>query len=241
MFRGIFIFLINLFHKDRSYYRNLLHILGFLPVRLSLYRLAFTHKSASYNLKDGTLVNNERLEYLGDAVLGAITAEYIYREFDHSDEGFMTKLRARIVKRKNLNSTAIKMGIPMMIASHPHPANVSKHLYGNALEALIGAIYLDRGYTFAARFFKKRMIKRYLDLHSLAKKDSDYKSRLIEWAQKNKKEVVFQTHEEFDALGKNPAFDSIVKINNKEAGEGTGDSKKEAEQAAAKVALKGIF
>ncbi|MFC2080483.1 ribonuclease III domain-containing protein, partial [Bacteroidota bacterium] len=139
MLRGVFNYLLYQFHKDRSFYNNLIRITGFLPSHISLYRIAFTHKSASVKLRDGSRVNNERLEYLGDAILGAVAADFIYKEFGHTDEGFMTKLRARIVKRKNLNSTAVNMGIPMMITSHPHPANVSKHLYGNALEALIGA------------------------------------------------------------------------------------------------------
>jgi ribonuclease-3 len=241
MIRGVFNYLVYLFRKDRTFYINLIRIIGFLPSHISLYRIAFTHKSASIRLKDGSLVNNERLEYLGDAILSAVAAEFIYRKFDHTDEGFMTKLRARIVKRKNLNSTAVNMGIPMMINSHPHPANVSKHLYGNALEALIGAIYLDRGYRTVSKFFRKRMIRRYVDLNSLAKKDSDYKSQLIEWAQKHKKDVVFFSNEEYDATKNAPSFQSIVKIEHVESGIGNGDSKKEAEQQAAKVALKEIL
>ena len=189
-------------------------------------------------MADGTSVNNERLEYLGDAILNAIAAEFIYREFENTDEGFMTKLRSRIVKRKNLNSTAINMGIPLLITSHLHPANSSKHLYGNALEALIGAIYLDRGYNYATRFFIKRMIGRHIDLKSLARKDSDYKSQLIEWAQKNKREVVFLSNEEYDSKSQAPIFKSTVKIEQMESGMGNGDSKKEAEQQAAKVALR---
>jgi ribonuclease-3 len=212
-------------------------MLGFLPRKVTLYRIAFTHKSASFQLKDGTFVNNERLEYLGDALLGAIAAEYIYMAFDHMDEGFMTKLRARVVKRKHLNATAINMGIPAMITSLSHTTNSSKHLYGNALEALIGAIYLDRGYRFAARFFRNRMIGEHIDMVSLAKKDSDYKSRLIEWAQKQKHEVVFSSHEEYDSGTRIPSFASTVTIDQVDSGSGRGDSKKEAEQQAAKDAL----
>lgn len=238
MIHGVLTYLVYLFRKDRSYYRKLIGILGFLPKRVSIYRIAFTHKSASFPLKDGTFVNNERLEYLGDALLGAIAAEYIYQEFDHMDEGFMTKLRARIVKRKHLNSTAIKMGIPMMISSLSHTTNSSKHLYGNALEALIGAVYLDRGYRCASRFFRKRIVHRHVDMSSLAKKDSDYKSRLIEWAQKKKHEVVFSSHEEYDSASKIPSFASTVAIDQVDAGKGKGDSKKEAEQQAAKDALR---
>ena len=128
----------------------------------------------------------------------------------------------------------------MMITSHPRPANSSKHLYGNALEALIGAIYLDRGYNYATRFFKNRMIKRYLDVNSLAQKDSDYKSQLIEWAQKTKKEVIFLSHEEYDIKSKVPSFESVVRIDQVDSGKGNGGSKKDAEQQAAKVALKEI-
>ena len=240
MLHGVLTFLVYLFRKDRPYYRNLIGILGFLPGNVTLYRIAFTHKSAPYRLKDGSLMNNERLEYLGDALLGAIVAEFIYNEFDQHDEGFMTKLRARIVKRKHLNSMAIKMGIPMMISSVSPAMNVSKHLYGNALEALIGAIYMDRGFKAASRFFRNRMIGKHIDLMGLAKKDSDYKSQLIEWAQKQKREVVFSSHEEYDSGSKVPAFASTVSIDQVDSGTGKGDSKKEAEQQAAKVALRQI-
>lgn len=240
MILGFFSYLFHVLGKNRKFYLNLIGITGVFPVKLSLYRLAFTHKSASITLKDGTNVNNERLEYLGDAILSAITAEFIYREFNDVDEGFMTKLRSRIVKRKHLNSVAVSMGIPMMITIHPHPANSSKHLYGNALEAMIGAIYLDRGYKYAAKFFRNRMIKKYVDLNSLAIKDSDYKSQLIEWAQKNRKEVIFFSHEEYDSKGKIPTFEAVVKIDQTDSGTGVGSSKKEAEQQAAKVALKEI-
>ncbi len=240
MLRGLLVYFFYLFKKERHFYYNLIRILGFLPINLSLYRAAFTHKSASFQLSDGTYVNNERLEYLGDAMLGAIVAEFIYNKYDHRDEGYMTKLRARIVKRKHLNATAIKMGIPMMITSHPHPATASKHLYGNALEALIGAIYLDRGYRCATRFFRRRIVRKHIDLNSLAKKDSDYKSQLIEWAQKSKREVVFYSHEEYDSKSKVPSFAATVSIDQEESGSGKGGSKKEAEQQAAKSALKVI-
>lgn len=240
MIRGIINYITCLFGKDKSFYFKLIGVLGFLPGRLSLYRTAFTHKSASQSEPGGKVINNERLEYLGDAILGAIAADYIYREYRHMDEGFMTKLRARIVKRKHLNATAIKMGIPMLVTSHPHPASVSKHLYGNALEALIGAIYLDRGYNMASKFFRRRMMNRHVNLKNLVSKDSDYKSQLIEWAQKKHREVVFFTNEGYDPGSKAPVFESVVKIEKISAGQGKGDSKKEAEQEAAMVALKTI-
>jgi len=242
MLKGVFNYFYYLFRKDKDkgFYFKLIALLGFLPANISLYKIALTHKSASSGTTNGKKINNERLEYLGDAILGAIATEYIYREFKHEDEGYMTKLRARIVKRKHLNSAAQKMGIHMLISSHPHPATVSKHLCGNALEALIGAIYLDQGFKQTARFFRNRMMKRFVDLENLARKDTDYKSQLIEWAQKKKKEVEFFTHEEYDPGSKSPVFESQVKVEQSDAGTGKGGSKKEAEQQAAKVALKTI-
>ncbi len=240
MLRELPLLLFYLFRSDRTYFFSLIRLLGFVPGKVSLYRTALTHKSASIVLNDGSRINNERLEYLGDAILGSVAAEFIFSEFRDSDEGFMTKLRARIVKRKNLDAMAVKMGIPELIASHPHPANTSKHLYGNALEALIGAIYLDRGYAAACRFFRKRMIRRYMDLTAMVKKDSDYKSQIIEWAQKNKQELIFESEEENPDNHEAPSFKSSVMLNERTIGSGKGGSKKEAEQQAAKIALKEI-
>jgi len=238
MLRASFNTIYFLFHKDRDFFFQLIRILGFVPSHVSLYKTAFTHKSASQKLSNGNRLNNERLEYLGDAVLGAIVAEFLFRKFEDCDEGFMTKLRARIVKRKHLDSTAIKMGIPMMITSVSHPANTAKHLYGNALEALIGAIYLDRGFSMAMKFFTKRMVDQYIDLGKLAAKDSDYKSQVIEWAQKNKKDIVFKSSEE--GKDKIPQFISNLMLDEEVLGTGRGQSKKDAEQQAAKNALKDI-
>ncbi len=240
MIQGLLNLVIYLFRSDRNYLFNLIRILGFLPAHTFFYRAAFTHKSVVLHDKLGEKVDNERLEYLGDAVLGAVVAEYLFSNFPHQDEGFMTKVRARIVKRKHLNATAIKMGIPMMITHHAHPANTSKHVYGNALEALIGAIYLDRGFNKARRFIRKRMMKRHMDLIRLTRKDSDYKSQVIEWAQKHKKEITFETQEEHKKSDPLPRFLATVKWKDEQIGTGRGGSKKEAEQVAAKEALKVI-
>lgn len=211
-------------------------MLGFLPRKTSLYQLAFLPKSANLN-KAGN-INNERLEYLGDAILDAIVADYLYQRFPDGDEGFMTKLRSRIVKRKTLDSLARQLNIPSMIRQGILPGNKSKHLYGNTLEALVGAIYLDRGYAKARKFFVKKIMKRHIDLVQLAKKDPDYKSRIIEWAQKNRVEVVFESKEEHSSRQKSPAFVSSILLNGEKHGTGHGSSKKDAEQQAAKVALK---
>ncbi len=223
--------------KNPRFYVDLLRLLGFLPRKLSLYKLAFIPKSAVQNHNNYPTLNNERLEYLGDAVLDAIVAEALYKRFPGGDEGFMTKLRARIVKRKHLDYLAEKMEIPRMITTKITAGHKSKHLYGNALEALIGAIYLDRGYGVARRFFIRKILKQHINLAQLVKRDSDYKSRVIEWAQKNRIEVVFESIEEHHSYNNSPSFISTIILEGEKKGMGRGDSKKEAEQQAAKKAL----
>ncbi len=223
--------------KNRRFYFELVGMLGFLPRKISHYRLAFIPKSALHQHPTGNFLNNERLEYLGDAVLNAIVAEILFRRFPEGNEGFMTKMRSRIVKRKNLDSLSTKIEIPKMIVSSVSPDNKSKHLYGNALEALIGAIYLDRGYGAARRFFVRKVMQKHIDLVQLVKKDSDYKSRIIEWAQKNHVEAVFESKEEHRPNDKFPSFISIISLMGEEKGTGRGGSKKEAEQQAAREAL----
>lgn len=215
-------------------------MLGFFPRRVSYYRLAFLPKSALQKHPSGVRLNNERLEYLGDAVLDAIVADYLYTRFPEGDEGFMTKLRARIVKRKTLNYLATKMEIPGMISRIGTPGNKSKHLYGNALEALMGAIYIDRGYRTAKKFFIRKIMVKHIDLVQLVQKDPDYKSRVIEWAQKNRVEIVFESIEEHLSGVKSPSFISTITLKGLPAGTGRGSSKKEAEQQAAKKALEHI-
>ncbi len=212
-------------------------MLGFLPRNASLYRLAFLPRAAASTIQGKRTINNERLEYLGDAVLDTIVAAYLFRHFPQANEGFMTKVRARIVKRKSLDKLALKTRIPSMVRPSILPGNQSKHLYGNALEALIGAIYLDRGYSHARRFFVKKIIEQHIDLHLLADKDPDHKSRIIEWSQKNRVEVVFESKEEHSSRVQGPSFVSNILLNNIKRGTGRGSSKKEAEQKAAKEAL----
>jgi len=226
----------HLFRKDRNFYFKLVSLLGFSPGKVSYYRTALTHKSATRLLDNGLRSHNERLEYLGDAILGAIVAEYLYRQFPNKDEGFMTKLRSRLVKRKHLDNVAAKLNLPDLVITHTAPGSTSKHLFGNALEALIGAIYLDRGYRKAAWFFEHKMMKD-VDLNQVVKKDSDYKSQLIEWAQKNRKEIVFESYEEHKAQDFSPVFVAFVRLYEQQLGMGHGSSKKEAEQQAAKEAL----
>jgi ribonuclease-3 len=215
-------------------------MLGFLPRNLSLYKLAFLPKSALQKDASGLLLNNERLEYLGDAVLDSIVAHYLFNRFPEGDEGLMSKLRARIVKRKTLDYLAVKINLPLMIDPIYTPVNSSKHIYGNALEALIGAIYLDRGYKAARKFFERKILKKHIDLVQLLQKDPDHKSRIIEWTQKNRVEIVFESKEEHRSGVKSPSFVSRIYLNQEAKGTGRGGSKKEAEQQAAKAALKNI-
>ncbi len=224
------------FSRNKDLVNKLTPILGFAPARIRLYEMAFIHKSASVVMPDGELINNERLEYLGDAILTAIVADYLFRRFPNKDEGFLTKMRSKMVKRKHLNLLAYRMGIHKLMITHTNPVNVSRHLYGNAFEALIGAIYLDKGYKQTGRFIR-RIIDRYVDLDKLRKSESDYKSKLIEWAQKNKQELVFDSHEETTQPGHPPQFTTHILMLDKEYGKGVGNSKKEAEQKAARTAL----
>jgi ribonuclease-3 len=219
---------------------DLVRMLGFLPGNFSVYKLAFLPKSALQKNPSGLQLNNERLEYLGDAVLDSIVAHYLFKRFPEGDEGLMSKLRSRIVKRKTLDYLAVKINIPAMIDPAFSPGNSSKHIYGNALEALIGAIYLDRGYKVSRKFFEKKVLKKHIDLVQLVQKDPDHKSRIIEWAQKNRVEIVFESKEEHLSGVKSPSFVSSIHLDQEEKGSGRGGSKKEAEQQAAKAALKRI-
>ena len=205
-----------------------------------MYEMAFIHKSASIVLPDGEVVNNERLEFLGDAILDTIVADYLFHRFPNKDEGFLTKMRSKMVKRKHLNLLAYRMGLNQLIVSHTNPTNIAKHLYGNAFEALIGSIFLDKGYRKTYNFIE-RIINHYVDIEKLRQSESDYKSKLIEWAQKNKVEVLFESHEELNKSSNQIHFVSYIKMMNEELGRGIGNSKKESEQKAAKAALENIL
>jgi len=224
------------FSRNKKLHTTLTAILGFSPKRIRLYEIAFTHKSASIIMSDGEMVNNERLEYLGDAILDAIVAEHLFKQFPNEDEGFLTKMKSRLVKRKNLNLLASRLGLDQLIKSHTNPDNHIKHVYGNAFEALIGAIYLDKGYK-KTRKFIIRLIKKYVDIEKLKNTESNYKSMLIEWAQKNKKEVIFDSKRDDSSEQHMPLFTADVYVMSKVMGKGTGHSKKEADQKAAKDAL----
>lgn len=230
---------VKLFSSDRKeFYLFLKNLLGFYPQNLKLYDLAFIHKSASSIDSQGNFVNNERLEFLGDAVLGSVIADFLYNRFPQQDEGFLTKTRSKLVNRSILTNLTFEMGLNVFIDSKTTKNIEKSHIYGDALEALIGAIYLDKDYNTAKFFVTKRILPKFVNLNEIEQSDSNFKSQLIEWSQKNKKEIDFETTEESNDSFKQPKFRAVVKIDNKQIGKGTGTSKKEAHQEAAKEALK---
>ncbi len=234
-----FIQRIKLFSSARKeFYLFLRNLIGFYPQKLAFYDIAFTHRSASRSDSQGNIVNNERLEYLGDAILGAVIADFLYNRFPHEDEGFLTKMRSKLVNRAILTNLTYEMGLNHFIDSNTTSAVEKSHIYGDVLEALIGAIYLDKGYAAAKFFITKRILSKYVNLHQLEQLDLNFKSRLIEWSQKNKREVKFETIEEYPDGSRQPRFISSVEIDNKLAGRGSGSSKKEAQQNAAHETLK---
>ena len=221
------------FGENRLYYRIIDDMFGFIPHNIELYKLALIHKSASLILEDGRAINNERLEFLGDAVIEAVTSDYLFIEFPDCDEGFMTQLRSRIVSRQSLNELAVHLGLDRQVISNSGSGIVQKHIYGDAFEAMMGAIYLDQGYDFVNRLLINGIYYRYLNLNELIESETDFKSRLIEWSQKNHHRILFRTDHDQGYSSAHPVFRCTVLVDDIEVGHGSGDSKKEAEQQAA--------
>jgi ribonuclease-3 len=222
----------------REFRSRLKRILGFNPGNLELYEIAFIHRSATFTLPNGKKVNNERLEYLGDAVLDAILSDFLFEKFPEANEGFLTKIRSRIVNRDVLNQLAISMGINKILLSRINSTHLTRNLYGDAFEALIGSVFLDKGFRKTKNVFIKNVLNKYLDLNEIVKTDTDYKSMVFEWVQKNKSNLIFTYNEEYDFVMKKSVFSTTLFIDKQEFGEGHGSSKKEAEQEAANQAWK---
>lgn len=204
-------------------------VFGFIPNNIELYKLALIHKSASFVMDDGTPINNERLEYLGDAVIEAVTSDFLYIEFPDQPEGVLTQLRSKIVSRQSLNALAVKLGLDRLLVAQSGAMLSQKHVFGDAFEAMMGAIYLDQGYNFVNRLLINEIYGRYLDMDSLTEEETDFKSRLIEWCQKNHHTIRFDTRHG----SANGTFVSTIRIDDMEVSHGHGASKKEAEQHAA--------
>lgn len=228
------------FRKDRESYSRFYSILGFYPRNISLYEQALLHKSSSIKSEKGRPLNNERLEFLGDAILDAIVADIVYKKFEGKKEGFLTNTRSKIVQRETLNKLAVEIGLDKLIKYSTRTSSHNSYMSGNAFEALVGAIYMDRGYNVCKHFIEVKIIKRFIDLDKVAKKEVNFKSKLIEWTQKNKVIASFELIEQFLDKESNPIFQSEILIEGLSAGTGIGYSKKESQQNAAKMALKKI-
>lgn len=229
-----------LFRKDRESYLCFYRILGFYPHDIRVYEQALLHKSTSLRSEKGRPINNERLEFLGDAILDAIVADIVYKHFDGKREGFLTNTRSKIVQRETLNKLAVEIGLDKLIKSAARSSSHNSYMYGNAFEAFIGAIYMDRGYKRCKAFVEEKIITPYIDLDKLSRKEVNFKSKLIEWSQKNKVEVSFELIEQFLDKESNPVFQTEVLVERVSAGSGAGYSKKESQQNAAQMALKKI-
>ena len=217
---------------DKMFYRAVDDMFGFIPNNIELYKLALIHKSASIVLEDGQHINNERLEFLGDAVIESVTSDYLFIEFPDKSEGFLTQLRSKMVSRQSLNGVAKLIGLDEHVITTSSNSASQKHIYGDAFEAMMGAIYLDQGYNFVNRLLINKIFAKYLKLDTLLEAEVDFKSRLIEWCQKNHHTIEFVTENDKTYSTAHPFFYSKVLIDGMEVGYGAGESKKEAEQRA---------
>lgn len=225
------------FRKEKELFSSLREILGFYPRRIELYKLALMHKSIARRNAKGKPVNNERLEFLGDAVLDAVVGDIVYRHFEGKREGFLTNTRSKLVQRDTLNKLAQEMGINQLILSSGHSNSHNNYMGGNAFEALVGAIYLDRGYDMCMRFMQKRILSQLINIDKVAYKEVNFKSKLIEWSQKNKVKLDFKLVSQSKESGGSPTFIYKTVIEGVEGGQGKGYSKKESQQLASKETL----
>ena len=225
------------FRKEKELYSSLYDIIGFYPHDISYYKLALMHKSVMRRNAKGKPVNNERLEFLGDAILDAIVGDIVYQHFPGKREGFLTNTRSKLVQRDTLNKLAQEMGINQLILSSGHTSSHNSYMGGNAFEALVGAIYLDQGYNACMRFMNKRILAQMINIDKVAYKEVNFKSKLIEWSQKNKVRLTYeQVLQEKDKNG-NPIFEFKVVLEGVEGCSGRGFSKKESQQLASKLTL----
>ena len=195
------------FRKEKELYSSLYTILGFYPHDISYYKLALMHKSVMKRNAKGKPVNNERLEFLGDAILDAIVGDIVYRHFPGKREGFLTNTRSKLVQRDTLNKLANEMGISKLILSNGRSSSHNSYMGGNAFEALVGAMYLDRGYNTCMHFMEKRILSQMINIDKVAYKEVNFKSKLIEWGQKNRMKLTFEMLEQKKDDNGSPMFD----------------------------------
>lgn len=224
------------FRKEKEPYFRFYKILGFYPHNIEIYKQALLHKSSSVKTQ-GRLVNNERLEFLGDAILDAVVADIVYKKFEGKREGFLTNTRSKIVQRETLNNIAINIGLDKLIKYSSKQSSHNSYMSGNAFEALVGAIYLDRGYETCMKFMEERIIGQYINLDKISRKEVNFKSKLIEWSQKNKFEIEFRLIGQSLDESQNPIFETQILVENISGGTGKGYSKKESQQEAAHATM----
>ena len=225
------------FRKEKELYSSLRSILGFFPHDISYYKLALMHKSVMRRNAKGKPVNNERLEFLGDAILDAIVGDIVYQHFPGKREGFLTNTRSKLVQRETLNKLAKELGISRLILSNGRSSSHNNYMGGNAFEALVGAIYLDKGYDACMRFMKNRILAQMINIDKVAYKEVNFKSKLIEWSQKNRVNLSFENIAETTDQGGSPVFQYKIVIEGLEGCAGKGYSKKESQQMACKLTL----
>ncbi len=225
------------FRKEKELFSSLYNILGFYPRHIEYYKLALMHKSVAHRNAKGRPLNNERLEFLGDAILDAVVGDIVYRHFEGKREGFLTNTRSKLVQRETLNRLAQEMGINQLIQASTRSCSHNNYLGGNAFEALVGAIYLDRGYNSCMRFMQKRILSQLINIDKVAYKEVNFKSKLIEWSQKNRVKLVFEMASQGKEENGSPVFVYKAIIEGVEAGTGKGYSKKESQQLASKETL----
>ena len=220
--------------EDKALKQAIRNITGLVPLQLDLYHLAVSHSSVARENDEGIRESNERLEYLGDAILGSIVADYLFKKYPFKDEGFLTEIRSRLVNRESLNNLGRKVGIDQVINFDTRRKGRFSHksLYGDALEALIGAVYLDRGYRKCQKFVLDKLILPYFDIEQVVRANPNFKSTLIEWSQKESRELDFRIVE-VKQHGSHREFTARIYIDEDPYGTGYGFSKKKAEQDAA--------
>jgi ribonuclease III len=223
------------FSPDKKLYESLRNILGFYPSNISLYKSAFRHSSAATLIKDGIKDSNERLEFLGDSIIGTVVADYLFKKFPFKDEGFLTKMRSKMVSRNQHNQIALKLGLNKLLEANNDRSAFSSSINGDAYEALIGAIYLDKGYNFAQTFMLTRIINVHIDMDEVETKEIDFKSKFIEWAQKEKKQYRFETITDGNGASDKLFLLHLI-VNNEVVGAAQHLSKRRAEQLASEAA-----
>lgn len=222
--------------KGGIFFEKIYKITGFKPKDITIYQRAFTHSSVNKTDDNGNIISYERLEFLGDAMLGSVIAAYLFNQVPNQNEGYLTKMRAKIVSRENLNQLGKELGLAELVASRISQKYFGENIYGNLFEALVGAIYLDRGYTACEKFINRKLITPYVNIERLEGKIISYKSLLIEWCQKHKKHFELKVEEEQDNVDVQKYFSARLYIDEKQVAKARATSKKKAEEIASKRA-----